>query len=279
MKVKPWRLLSLLLAGALCGLALFFIWRGPADGPVRVLKLGVSEGAPEIISDYLLEHHSLAVETVSLPLPAVPLMEVQAFPDCCSNSTQMALGAGEVDMAVLCSDAAAALINNDPHYQEIGTWIAGSDVLVSRAGQPVRTAAFASGRNYQEAMIRATLGDDCVLQPLMPSAIAYALERGEIDAGIMDAVKARQLPDGFAIQPLAEHSANRYVLVAHGDIIDTAAFAAFMEAWKQSAADLQDPQVLETAVESMDTAKSERKEGELWSQLNVKIPLTTWSRN
>ncbi len=265
MKIKPWRLLALLFMGLLCGLILLVVY-GEEAGKANVLKLGISNGAPEVLSKHISSNYDL-------PLEAESVLEVHSIVDCCNNQSQMALSAGEVDMAVLCRYAALNLVERDERYRVIDTWISGSDVLVLRSDALPRKVAYASGRDYQKEMARSAAGQEAELVPMIPSAIPYALERGSVDAGIMDICRACELPERFLIQALEPASGNCYVLVARKDLAGSPAFISFMEAWRQSAVDLQDSELLGAAIASVQNTNSERKEGEKWSQINVKIPI------
>jgi len=271
MSMKPGRVDGLIAVLLLAGAVLYGVLFGTGGSSQSSLKLGVPAGAPGVIAHYLSNKYQPPVEIVTS-------LELYQLQDCCSNKTQLALGAGEVDAAVLCDAAAKDLIRKDSSYRIIGDWIMGSDVLVVRDHTEIQTIAVASGRSYQIAAVRQKFGPNCKIIKVMPASMLYALETGQAEGAVLDITYIPNLPEGYSAMMSLPGSGNRLVLVARQDIIASPAFEAFREAWQKSATDLQDPRQLKLCLHNESERKevegwSPKQKAEVWKQMGVVIPV------
>ena len=271
MSIKPGRIGGLIAALLFAGALLYGVLFGMGSSAQSSLKLGVPDGAPGVFAHYIANKYQPPVEVVTS-------LELYQLQDCCSNKTQMALHAGEVDAAVLCDAAAKTLIRKDSSYQIIGDWIRGSDVLVVRDHTKVQSIAVASGRSYQTAAIRKKYGPDCKIMQVMPASMLYALETGQVEGAVLDITFIPYLPEGYLSVMSLPGSGNRQVLVARQQIIALPAFEAFRKAWQKAATDLQDTRQLELCLQNESQRKevegwSPKQKAEVWKQMGIVIPV------
>lgn len=52
-------------------------------------------------------------------------------------------------------------------------------------------------RYYQETIVKDMYGQSVVIEPMIPSALPYALEKGELGSALIDVTKAVQMQGEF----------------------------------------------------------------------------------
>lgn len=136
--------------------------------------------------------------------PGLGLTDNKDLGDCCGSYAQTALAAGEVDVCLMCPDAYENMEVSRDRYRVLGAIIYGGDVLVISPevkGFPV-TIGYMNRRERQREVLTAYIEESgfrvnesggVKLQPMFPSALAFALECGYMDAIYVDALTAMDL--------------------------------------------------------------------------------------
>ncbi len=143
----------------------------------------------------------------------------QVFPlmDCCSTTTEWAMSADEIDVAWLCPDAAQNLLKKDDRFVIIGPALVNSQVLVVRKGGNPKRIAYSQKREYQKALIQKRFGTDCEAVPVMPTALPYLYEQGNVDGVVVDILVALNLT-GKHMRLSDDKDVVTYVLVVSKDL-------------------------------------------------------------
>lgn len=179
----------------LCGFLLVglvvLLLAGCREKPDR-LHMGAGPGLPLLLAKTLAER--LAVNKEEASGIDISNPDVRTVGDCCAAVSQWALSSRELDMAIMCPDAARLLVEKNTDYVLAGPVLLDGDVLVRKpdAQQAVRRVGMAHQRSAQRRLILATLGQDVEIVEMLPAALSYALERGAVDAVVLDRLTATQ---------------------------------------------------------------------------------------
>lgn len=196
------------------------------------LHMGAGPGLPlllaETLADRLLEKQgeasSEAVADGATGGADISDTDVRTVGDCCAAVSQWALSSRELDMAIMCPDAARILVEKNADYVLAGPVLLDGDALVrkpaarqqTQAGREViQRVGMSHQRSAQRALIQETLGQDVEIIEMLPAALLYALERNAVDAIVLDRLTAAK-----SAMPLREYKrSNRsqvtQVLVLH----------------------------------------------------------------
>ncbi len=197
---------------------------------------------------------------------------IEAYPlkDCCATKTEYALSVDLLDAAIMCPDAAARLVARDDRYVIAGPLVCNSDVIVSRGGV-VKSVALSQRRAYQEDAARAAFGEDTVLRPMLSSAIAYAIERAEVDAAVMDVLDARAIDRPKTSIAEAGGDITTYELVVTRQLMADPAYAEFLAMVSRTVNDLNDIEHLKAAVEARTGVPLSIEEVKAWKQAGTRF--------
>lgn len=197
---------------------------------------------------------------------------IEAYPlkDCCATKTEYALSVDLLDAAIMCPDAAARLVARDDRYVVVGPLVRNSDVIISRGGA-VKSVALSQRRAYQEDAARAAFGEDTVLRPMLSSAIAYAIERAEVDAAVMDVLDARAIDRPKRSIAEASGDITTYELVVTRELMADPAYAEFLALISRTVNDLNDIEHLKAAVEARTGVPLSTEEVKAWKQAGTRF--------
>ena len=106
------------------------------------LRIACNDDAAGLLIKYLAGQDSSTLEVVN--------MSYQQLQDCCSSQTELALSAGNFDMAVLCPDSAEKLISSGQPFQVLGTIVINGIVLVSNEDIVPQTVGYMNAREFQK---------------------------------------------------------------------------------------------------------------------------------
>jgi len=190
--------------------------------------------------------------------------------DCCGAHAEFALEAGEFDMAVLCPDAAEKFLENDRPFVVAGEIIKNANVLVSKKDNIPVNVGCTAGRALQGESAVMFLGGGINLMPMAPAALPYALEKGAVDAIVLDILAALKLDAGLSgliITPLPQERATS-VLVVNKDIIGAPLFNNFLNAYNECV-DNMDEEALAGIFENRENISNAGEKAALWKKLGA----------
>ena len=194
--------------------------------------------------------------------------EIIPTADCCSAAAQWTMSGGQVDIAVMCPDAAASLLEKDPRYALLGTIVVNSDILVTRQENDSRKVGVMQGRRYQ-ADILSSRFDSSDIVTLFSSGIGYALEKKFLLGGVIDALTAWRLPG--AKEPLSSRDVATYVLVLSKTFASSSEFSGFVARFNESVEELSTPDGLRNAVLLCKGLRWNQEDVEQWIRLRIKF--------
>lgn len=132
-------------------------------------------------------------------------------------------------MAIVCKEAASEFTTNLPDFEIISPTMENTDIFVMKTPTPLKVG-IVQGKDYQIELVRNRFGEDVEIIPIIAQALPYALENNQVDAIIIDYIKAVHL-DG-----IKEHSAintdySTYVLIAKKGYKETKEFKRFANSY------------------------------------------------
>jgi hypothetical protein len=216
--------------------------------PIRLMLLSEEDG-----QDILMERQEEIIPTS----------------DCCSSAAQWAMSWGGADIAALCPDAAASLVEKDPRYFIVGAFLYNSDVLVTRSENSSSKKAVMQNRGYQRDLLADRIASADIV-PMLPAGIVYALEKGFIGGGVMDALMSWEVRGEK--KPLATSGdVSTYVLVASKEFASSPAFDAFVLRFDRAIDELSTYEGLKNAVFSYAGLQWSKEDAELWKKLRIRF--------
>lgn len=227
---------TLLIISAICLLVVLLYDKGipPEEANIRV---ACNDDAAGLLIQYIAANKLSNIKAVN--------MTYQQLQDCCGSRSNVALASSGYDMAVLCPDSAARLIEVGQPYINMGPIVYNANVLVTLADNQNKdnfaTIGYMNLRDIQIHMLRQIFGDKPELQPIMPSALPYALEKCAVEAVVLDILSALRME---AIYIPLEYQRPANVLVVHEDFAQTTLFTTFLEAYNEGVTDLEDLDIL-----------------------------------
>lgn len=218
----------------------------------------------------LLVHHLLRQE--GLPFEArVTRFESYMILDCCSSTAEWALSGDLLEVAVICPDAATRLIEKDSRFKILGPCLYNSQVLLSRSGNKVTRLGIAQRRERQKELLKPLCNASCSLQPMLPTSLPYAYERGILDGAVIDFIKGTTM-EGERIS-LAEKIGDQitYVLVVRKEWEGTIQYRQFLNLLDRAVTDLENPEILIRAVAAFKGISWTTRETDEWKRLKIRF--------
>ena len=182
---------------------------GPGCREQRPLLLGAGPGLPLLLAEAVARHYGDQARATPSGADLLP----RTVADCCAATSAWALSSRELDVAIMCPDAARALVERNADYVLAGPVLLDGEVLVRRAvptsGGPPQAGAdaalcrvgIAHQRSGQRTLVQDILGADAQMMEMLPAALPYALERGVVDAVVLDSLVAVQTPLALRLVP------------------------------------------------------------------------------
>ncbi|SHG42667.1 hypothetical protein SAMN02745221_00181 [Thermosyntropha lipolytica DSM 11003] len=229
------------------------------------LVIGVPDDAGGLIVEYMIAN--------KLPgLKVEERFDMYAIKDCCSSTSAWALSSSEVNMAVICPDAAEDLIAKDERYVIVGPVLANSDLFVLGREQNIKTIGYTQNRWYQKDLIHKKWKGVRPV-PLLSTALPYALEKGVVDGVVIDVSKCQGIKG--TLMPVYEEGQDviTYVLVANKEVLNLKEFKEIMQAWDKAAHELNEVEKLSAFLQQNVSNGDETKgvEIEIWKKAGVKF--------
>ena len=245
--------LAFLFLGVSCG--------GQAGSDSQI-KLGAPPGASLILVDYVAAQ-------MNITSVATPMLDIESFPDCCSANIQLALSSLSIDAALMCPDAAKALVDRDKRYIIVGACLANSDILVVK-GDPASAQKIGVSQNhlYQTDIVNKLLGAGVATTAMSYAALSPAYEKGEVDGVVINIEGALLLQGTMLSAGGAKGDVVTYELVARKNL---AGLERLKAAFSEASAALKDEAKLQAAIDSYGQLPDNGTEASLWMQHNIRF--------
>ncbi|SDZ07391.1 ABC transporter substrate-binding (seleno)protein SaoB [Tindallia californiensis] len=260
--------IGILIPLLISGMMLWMHFHYEADMPDGSLILGVPDDAGGLVVDYLINEKNF-------PVKQEDVYGIHTLRDCCSSTAEWALSGNRMHMAIVCPDAAQRLIEKDPRYQIVGPVLANSDMLVKHPSKSVKKIGITQNRWYQKEIIEKQFGEEVEVAAMLPAALPYAYEMGEVQGIVVDITQGIYLP-GEHLPGYKKSERITYVLIARDGIMETQEAQFFLELWQEAMDELKDMETLQTAIDHyMKKEKTGKettgKEAEQWMNLGMKL--------
>lgn len=234
------------------------------------VKIGTPDDTGGMIIHYLVNTKGYGDATVQQDFA---MYQVK---DCCSSTSQWALSTNQYDLAIMCPDAAANLIEKDNRFEIVTPSLVNSDIVVIKAGKVPKKIGIAQNRNHQVKIVADLFGKDCATAPMLPAAIPYAYEKNAVDGVVVDALKGltmngEKLP--ATTDELNDHVT--YVLVVNKNFKDDPRYYKFLRLFAESADELNQPEILAVEISKYKNFDFSREEVNQWNRLRIKHVFTT----
>lgn len=257
------------LAGLLLCAGCRVPWIGVSlhSGAQPPIRIGAPDGAGGLLVAY-------AAARIGISAGVVPGYTVTPIQDCCSSTAEWALSSQSVDAAVVCPDAAQALVQKDNRYTIVGPCLANSDLVVVREQAKTKKIGVAQHHQYQELIVKQVFGPQCQAVPMWPGSLPYAYEKDAVDGVVLDVSEGLRLPGVKLSSRAGNHDVVTYVLVTRKDYETVPELGQFVNSFREAAAELNDPARLQQAINSYNHYPANGWEAAQWMQLGIRfIPL------
>lgn len=235
--------------------------------------VGVPDGAAGLLAHYVLTE-KMAQHTIQ----AIQF-EPYTLYDCCASASQYALGSGRMDIAIMCPDAARALIAKDNRFAIIGPVMMNSDIIIVRQDADLRdpVIAVSQKRIFQQEMVADQFGDTAEAAPMMHTAVPFAYARGVVQGAVVDITKSFDLAGTPVGQEKRSTNICTYVLVSKKSLYESIQYQEFMERYADAVREIADSKRLLYILQTYASAQITMGDIKTWTKMNVHYtcPLTS----
>ncbi len=256
------------VAAALLFLVVFsaFPQREENNGKV---KIGAPDDTGGMIIHYLIKKKGYGDAETQCDLEMYPVK------DCCASTSQWALSTNLYDLAVMCPDAAASLLEKDDRFEIVSPCLVNSDIVVVRPGVTPLKIGVAQNRSHQERIAAAVFGPDVAAAPMLPAAIPYAYEKNAVDGVVVDALRGFTMAGEKIPAPDVPGGHITCVLVVNKKFKQDPRYQEFIFLFQESAQELSNPDVLLKEIREYKNIEFTREEVEQWNRLGIRHVFTT----
>ena len=181
------------------------------------------------------------------------------------------MSSDNIEIAILCSNAAKDFTENNKDFVIVGTVVKNADVIVSRTDVP-KTIGVSQNRFNKLNLVNKRYKDNIKPVFLLNNILPYALEKGEVDAIILDSKNAILLQGDKEGTYNINGDYDSYDMVVNKKFLESNEYREFIETYNESIEDLKYDEKLYEALRLM------YKEGEftersfdLWKEWNIKL--------
>lgn len=150
---------------------------------------------------------------------------------------QWALSSDQVDMAIICKEAAEKFVKADNNFEIVNTVIQNSDVFLIKQDNP-KSIGVTQNRDYQVDLVKEYY-DSSKPVSFINNALGYALESNKVDAIVIDAIKALSL-EGKKESTSINKDYDTYVLVVNRFFKESDSYKQFKKLYNNSVKELKD---------------------------------------
>ncbi len=237
----------------------------PQQG-VTVRRVGVPEGAAGLLAAYVLQE-KMAASGLN-----VVRYERQILYDCCAAASQFALGAGHLDLAILCPDAARTLVEKDRRFEIVGPVLVNGAIFVVHPDSDIPAAVgISQKREYQRHMVTERFGKSCVAIPMLHAAVPFVFARHEVDAVVLDITRAFNLTGTFYPAGTGSRDLVTAVLVVKKTIKTDRQYRLFLQNYQDAVQEMAEPARLLDLLQTYAPGHISIGDVNKWKQMNVRF--------
>lgn len=170
---------------------------------------------------------------------------------------QWALSSDQIDMAIICKEAASKFVEYDKNFEIVNTLVQNSDVFLLKNTNP-QSIGVTQNRNYQIDLVNEYYKQAKVV-PFINSGLAYALESNKVDGVIVDGIKSLSL-EGKKLSTSTNNDYGTYVLVVNKAFKNSDLYKSFVTLYNKSVKKLQNEKILKKELESYVNMKLSNEE-------------------
>ena len=170
---------------------------------------------------------------------------------------QWALSSDQIDMAIICKEAADKFVKYDKNFEIVNPVVQNSDVFLLKDKNP-KKIGYTQNRNYQLDLIKQYYKEAKSI-PFISGGLAYALESNKVDGVIVDAIKSLSL-EGTKLSTSINNSYDTYVLVVNKTFKESKSYKKFLKLYNKSVNDLQDKTIFKNELENYTDIKISDKD-------------------
>lgn len=233
------------------------------------VKIGAPDDTGGMIIHYLVNQKGYKGAEVQHDFELYPVK------DCCASTSQWALSTDLYDIAIMCPDAAASLLEKDGRFEIISPCLVNSDIVVAHPGTIPKKIGVSQNRAHQEQIAAGVFGPEIVAAPMLPSAIPYAYEKKAVDGVIVDALRGITMAGEKIPAPARPGGHVTYVLVVNKSIKEDPRYQEFITLFQASVEELKNPDVLIEEIRIYKNIDFTREEVEQWNRLGIRHVFTT----
>lgn len=232
----------------------------------EVRRIGVPEGAAGLLAAYVLQ------EKMTASSAKVVHYEQHTLYDCCSAASQYALGSGDLDLAIMCPEAARTLVEKDERFEIVGPVLVNADIFVVRPGREEPSAVgISQKREYQRQMVAERFGDRCEAIPMLHAAVPFAFAKHEVDAVVADIVRAFSLAGNFHPGGVNGRDRVTAVLVVKKTVKTDEQYRQFLRKYEDAVREMAEPERLLCLLQTYASQHISIGDVKLWKRMQVRF--------
>ncbi|WP_418791800.1 ABC transporter substrate-binding (seleno)protein SaoB [Phosphitispora sp. TUW77] len=252
------------LIGLILVAMIYTVWVSGRGKEGSKINIGASSDSGGMIIHYIVNNKKFLPANVSDNFAMFPVK------DCCSSTSEWALSTGDLDIALLCPDAANKLIEKDGRFEVVGPVLVNSDIIVVKQDIKPQKISYSQKRSFQKKLIKEKFGPACDAVPMLPAAVPYAFEKGVVDGAAVDVLK------GLLLKGEKNSSAGKtedlvtYVLVVRKEFKKNSLYRQFMTLLKESVTEMNTAGVLIKEAKVFMNINFTEREAEQWRRLKIR---------
>lgn len=170
---------------------------------------------------------------------------------------QWALSSDQVDMAIICKEAADKFVKYDKNFEIVNPLVQNSDVFLLKNEKP-KNIGYTQNRNYQLDLIKEYYKEAKTV-PFISGGLAYALESKKVDGIVVDIIKSLSL-EGSKFSTSENSSYDTYVLVVNKNFKKSKLYNQFVKLYNKSIEELKNKNTFKTELKNYTDAKISDKD-------------------
>lgn len=173
-------------------------------------------------------------------------------------------------MAILCSEKAESFIEEDGRFEIVGTVLKNTHVILEKSHN-VKTVGVSQGRNYEIDMAKSIYGESINTIAMSTRTLPYAIENGDVDAIVIDYMKALNL-NWNMVFPSKKEDYDTFSLVVKKDFKKSKEYKEFKGSYNKAVEYLNENNNFFNEINRR--AKIENIDGrrlQQWQNINMKI--------